>query len=123
MCEAGRILHHLRNGIEDPRNTILITGYQAEHTLGRKILQGHDEVPIFGEPMRLRAEVASLDQLSGHADQSELIEWMRPLAKGLKKVFLVHGEVGPANILGQLITKEYGIEVVVPGRGDQFELN
>ena len=123
MCEAGRILHHLRNGIEDPRNTVLITGYQAENTLGRKILEGHAEVPIFGEPMRLRAEVASLDQLSGHADQRELIEWMRPLAHGLKKVFLVHGDLAPANVLAQLIHKEFGIEVVVPGRGESFELN
>ena len=78
MCEGGRILHHLRNNIEDPRNTVLITGFQAENTLGRKILNGDREVPIFGEPMRLRAEVVSLDELSGHADQGELIEWMRP---------------------------------------------
>ena len=66
---AGRILHHLRNNIEDPRNTVLITGFQAEDTLGRKILRGR-EVPIFGEPMRVRAEIASLDELSGHADQA-----------------------------------------------------
>jgi metallo-beta-lactamase family protein len=123
MCEAGRILHHLRNGIEDPRNTVLITGFQAENTLGRKILEGQAEVSIFGEPMRVRAEVASLDQLSGHADQGELIEWMRPLAPGLKKVFLVHGEPAPANVLAGLIGKEFGIEVVVPARGDSFQLN
>jgi metallo-beta-lactamase family protein len=123
MCEAGRILHHLRNNIEDPRNTVLITGFQAENTLGRKILEGHAEVPIFGEPMRLRAEVASLDQLSGHADQRELIEWMRPLARGLKKVFLVHGEPEPAHVLAGLIGKEFGIEVVVPARGESFQLN
>src|SRR5262249_22266681 len=92
MCEAGRILHHLRNNIEDPRNTVLITGFQAENTLGRKIQEGQPEVNIFGEPMRLRAEVASLEELSGHADQRELLEWMRPLALGLKRVFLVHGE-------------------------------
>jgi len=123
MCEAGRILHHLRNGIEDPRNTVLITGFQAENTLGRKILEGQAEVSIFGEPMRVRAEVASLDQLSGHADQGELIEWMRPLAHGLKKVFLVHGELAPANVLAGLIAKEFGIEVVVPARGESFQLN
>ena len=95
MCEGGRILHHLRNNIEDPRNTVLITGFQAEHTLGRKILEGQPEVPIFGEPVKLRAEVTSLEELSGHADQRELIEWMRPVARGLKKVFLVHGEAAP----------------------------
>ena len=122
MCEAGRILHHLRNNIEDQRNTILITGFQAEHTLGRKILEGQPEVPIFGEPMKLRAEVASLDELSGHADQRELIEWMRPVARGLKKVFLVHGEPAPMAVLAAVIKKEYGIEVATPARGESFEL-
>ncbi len=123
MCEAGRILHHLRNNIEDPRNTVLITGFQAEHTLGRKILEGQHEVPIFGEPVRLRAEVAVLDELSGHADQRELIEWMRPLAHSLKKVFLVHGEVSQSEGLAAAIHAEYGLEAVIPSRGDTFLLN
>jgi metallo-beta-lactamase family protein len=118
MCEAGRILHHLRNNIEDPRNTVLITGFQAPYTLGRKILERQREVPIFGEPMTLRAEVVSLEELSGHADQHELIEWMRPFAKGLKKVFLVHGEPGPGATLAALITKEYGIDAHMPARGE-----
>jgi len=122
MCEAGRVLHHLRNTIEDPRNTVLITGFQGEHTLGRKILEGQSEVPIFGEPMRLRAEVCSLEELSGHADQRELIEWMRPIARGLKKVFLVHGEFAPGAALAQLIRKEFGIEAVQPSRGEHFTL-
>jgi len=122
MCEGGRVLHHLRNNIEDPRNTVLITGFQAEHTLGRKILEKHAEVPIFGEPVRLRAEVESLDELSGHADQKELIEWMRPLSKGLKKVFLVHGEVSQGAALAQVIEREYGIPAVQPERGDSFVL-
>jgi metallo-beta-lactamase family protein len=123
MCEAGRILHHLRNNIEDPRNTILITGFQAPYTLGRKILDRNREVPIFGEPMTLRAEVVSLEELSGHADQKELIEWMRPFAKGLKKVFLVHGEPGPGATLAALITKEYGIEAYMPARGESVTLS
>jgi metallo-beta-lactamase family protein len=123
MCEGGRILHHLRNNIEDPRNTVLITGYQAENTLGRKIEERHAEVPIFGEPMPLRAEVAVLDELSGHADQHELIEWMRPLASGLKRVFLVHGEVAAGAALAKVIQREYGIEAVQPARGESFDLN
>ena len=122
MMEAGRILHHLRNNIEDPRNTILITGFQAPYTLGRKILDHQREVPIFGEPMALRAEVVSLEELSGHADQHELIEWMRPFAKGIKKVFLVHGEPGPGATLAALITKEYGIEAYMPARGESVSL-
>jgi metallo-beta-lactamase family protein len=122
MCEAGRILHHLRNNIEDPRNTVLITGFQAEHTLGRKILEKQIEVPIFGEPVRLRAEVVSLDELSGHADQRELIEWMRPIAPDLKKAFLVHGEPAQGAALAKVIEREYGIEAIQPSRGDSFEL-
>ncbi len=122
MCEGGRVLHHLRNNIEDPRNTILITGYQAEYTLGRKIVEKQPEVPIFGEPMRLRAEVCSLDELSGHADQKELIEWIRPIAKGLKKVFLVHGEPDQGAALAQVIQKTYNIETVQATRGDTVNL-
>ena len=122
MCEAGRILHHLRNNIEDPRNTVLITGFQAPYTLGRKILERQREVPIFGEPMTLRAEVVSLEELSGHSDQKELIECMRPFAKGLKKVFLVHGEPGPGAALAALITKEYGIEAHMPARGESVTI-
>jgi len=122
MCEGGRILHHLRNNIEDPRNTILITGFQAAYTLGRKILEKQPEVPIFGEPMRLRAEVCSLDELSGHADQKELLDWMRPIAKGLKKVFLVHGEEDQSAALAQVIQKTYGIETIQATRGDTVNL-
>ena len=122
MCEAGRILHHLRNTISDPRNTVLITGFQAEHTLGRKILEGRSEVPIFGEPTPLRAEVAALEELSGHADQRELLEWMRPIAAGLKKVFLVHGEPHQGEALAQAIQKEFGLETAQPSRGEEFTL-
>jgi metallo-beta-lactamase family protein len=122
MCEAGRILHHLRNNIEDPRNTILITGFQAENTLGRKILEKLPEVSIFGEPMRLRAEVQHLNELSGHADQRGLIEWIRPMAKGLKKIFLVHGEPKQGEALKQVIEREYGIETIQPARGESYDL-
>ena len=123
MCEGGRILHHLRNNVEDSRNTILITGFQAENTLGRKILNGDREVPIFGEPMQLRAEVVSLDELSGHADQRELIEWMRPLAARLKRVFLVHGEPSQGAALAEVIRKEFRLDVQQPSRGHSFLLN
>ena len=123
MCEGGRILHHLRNNIGDPRNTVLITGFQAENTLGRKILNGEREVPIFGEPVELRAEVVALDELSGHADQRELIEWMRPLAPRLKRVFLVHGEPAQGAALAELIRQEFKLDVQQPSRGHSFLLN
>ncbi len=123
MCEAGRILHHLRNNIEDPRNTVLIVGYQAEHTLGRKLVERRPEVPIFGEPTRLRAEVVVINELSGHADQGELIAWIKPHAKALKRVFLVHGDVEQSQPLAAVIRETYGIDVVVPDRGDSFLLD
>jgi metallo-beta-lactamase family protein len=122
MCEGGRVLHHLKNNIGDPRNTVLITGYQAEHTLGRKIEEGWKEVPIFGEPMPLRAEVERLDALSGHADREELLAWMKPIAGGLKKVFLVHGETDQQTAFVKAIHERYGIDVIAPQRGQSFEL-
>jgi metallo-beta-lactamase family protein len=122
MCEAGRILHHLRNNIGDPRNTILIVGFQAENTLGRKLVEGQQEVPIFGDPVRVRAEVIVMNELSGHADQGELIAWMKPLAKSLKRAFLVHGEVAQAEPLAALIKTTYGVEAVIPDRGQSFDL-
>lgn len=122
MCEAGRVLHHLRNSIEDPRNTVLITGFQAEFTLGRKIVDRLPEVPIFGEPVRLRAEVHKLNELSGHADQHELIEWMQPMAPRLKKVFLVHGEPLAQQALAEAIRRAYSIEVTIPDRGESAPL-
>jgi metallo-beta-lactamase family protein len=123
MCEAGRILHHLRNNIENPRNTVLITGFQAEHTLGRKIVEKQPEVPVFGEPMRLRAEVAKINELSGHADQHELLDWIKPLVPRLKRVFLVHGEIAQAQALAAAIRETYNLEAVIPSRGDSFALH
>lgn len=122
MCEGGRILHHLKNNIGDPRNTILLTGYQAQNTLGRKIQERWPEVPIFGEPMRLRAEVEQLDALSGHADREEMLRWMEPIAKSLKRVFLVHGEPDQQAPFALAIRERYGLDVVVPERGQSFEL-
>lgn len=122
MCEGGRILHHLKNNIGDPRNTIVLTGYQAENTLGRKIKEHWKEVPVFGEPMRLRAEVEELPALSGHADRDEMLAWIRPIAGGLKKVFLVHGEVEQQTAFSETLRSTYGLEVIVPERGASFEL-
>jgi metallo-beta-lactamase family protein len=122
MCEAGRILHHLKNNIEDPRNTVLITGYQAENTLGRKIVERHAEVPIFGEPHRLRAEVAVMEELSGHADQKELLTWLAPMSGGLKRIFLVHGEPAQQEALAAAIQARFGIEAIAPERGQSFDL-
>ena len=121
MCEVGRVLHHLRHNISDPRNTVLITGFQAENTLGRKLVDGMKEVKIFGEPVEVGAEIASLQALSGHADQGELLAWMKPLTPGLKKVFLVHGESDQANLIAA-IRETFHVEAVAVRRGQSHEL-
>jgi len=122
MCEQGRILHHLRNSIEDSRNTVLITGFQAPDTLGRKLVEKWPEVRIFGEPMRVRAEISSLDELSGHADQGELLQWIKPMAPSLRKVFLVHGEPQQSQALAALLRSTYRLDAVCPTPGQSFEV-
>lgn len=123
MCEAGRILHHLRNNISNPKNTILITGFMAENTLGRKLVDKVPEVNIFGEPFPVRAEVVKLNELSGHADQRELLEWMEPITHGLKRVFLVHGEPAAQTALSTAIQARYKLPVTIPARGDSITLD
>jgi metallo-beta-lactamase family protein len=122
MCEAGRILHHLKNNVEDPRNTVLIPGFQAEHTLGRKIVEKQPEIPIFGDPYRLRAEVVKVNELSGHADQHELLAWIKPAVSGLKRIFLVHGEALQQAALARAIEETYAVPVTIPTRGESFRL-
>ena len=122
MCEQGRILHHLRNNLEDPRSTVLITGFQAVDTLGRKLIEKWPEVRVFGEPMQVRAEIASLDELSGHADHGELMRWIEPLVASLRRVFLVHGEPEQAEALAASLRKEHKLDVSVPAPGQSFQL-
>ncbi len=124
MCEAGRILHHLKNNIQDPRNTILFVGYQGEHTLGRKILDGKSPVPIFGDSYEVRAEIHKLEGYSGHADKNGLLTWLDKArqSKTPRYVFLVHGE--PENMfpLADAIKKRGLPRVEIPKRGQVFEV-
>jgi metallo-beta-lactamase family protein len=122
MAEAGRILHHLRNNIEDARNTVMIAGFQAEHTLGRRLVEGRQEVNIFGEPVRRRAEVVVINELSGHADQGDLLDWVSPIAAGLKGIFLVHGELPRQLALQAALKDRFNVPVHIPRRGDQVQL-
>ena len=122
MCEAGRILHHLRHNVGEPRNTILMAGYQAENTLGRKLRDGYTTVKIFGIPIDVRARVECLDELSGHADSGELLTWMEPMVRTLKRVFLVHGEPERSRALKAQIQERYGIDTRIPEPGEMYEL-
>ncbi len=98
MCEAGRVLHHLRYSIEDPKNTVLFVGYCAQNTLGWKIRNGDKRVNILGDPFSVRAKVEILDSFSGHADRSELLAYFDKMGGSKKNIFLVHGE--PEQSLG-----------------------
>jgi metallo-beta-lactamase family protein len=123
MCEGGRILHHLKNSIGDPRNTVLITGYQAENTLGRKLVDRLPQVPIFGDIYTRRAEVEIINELSGHADQRELLNWIAPIAKNLQRIFLVHGELPAQKALKRSIEERFGTNVEIPVRGQSYNLS
>ena len=123
MCEAGRILHHLRNNAEDPRNTVVIVGYCAEHTLGRRIVERQPEVRIFGEPHRLRAQVEVMNAYSAHADEPELVRFVGNLDRDrLRRIFLVHGDPPRQEALALAITAAGYARPQAPARGESFEL-
>ncbi len=146
MCEGGRVLHHLKNNIENPNSIILITGYQAQHTLGRKIVeiskaQVHpvksappvggavssevgqfDRVKIYGQEYHVKAKVISLDELSAHADQKDLLSYALHI-KNLKNVFLIHTEMPEAEAFSSLLKKEApSLSVNIPSQGQEFEI-
>jgi len=106
MAEVGRILHHLRNNIHDSRNTILITSWMAPHTLGRRLAEGEKHVRIFGEEHTVKAEVATINGLSAHADQPFLVEYASATKGTLRGVFLVHGEEKPALALTEKLGRD-----------------
>ena len=122
MAEAGRILHHLKNNIEDPRNSILITGWQAPHTLGRQLVDKRPEVKIFGERFKLNAEVATINGFSGHADRSELLDWVGHFEKKPTRAFIVHGDEQPSLDFAESL-RQVGIKQVdVPVMGQKFKV-
>ena len=115
MAEAGRIRHHLKNNIDDPRNLVLFVGYCAEHTLGAQILAGKNPVNIFGEPQAVRAQIASLDAFSGHADKNELERYVKSLTGSLKKISVIHGEESQALAFAETLRgMKPRAEVIVP---------
>jgi metallo-beta-lactamase family protein len=122
MCESGRILHHLKNNIENPKNTILVVGFMAKDTLGRKIVERQERVKIFGEEYKLRAQVEVFDAFSAHADRNELLEYVNQTKNSLKGVFVVHGEEEQSQALADGI-KSIGIQnVIVPDLGQEVTI-
>ncbi len=123
MAEAGRILHHLANNIENSNNIILIVGYCAEHTLGRRIVEKNPTVKIFGDEYSLNAEVIVMNSMSAHADSNELIEYCNKLDKGkLQNIFLVHGDEDQQDKFKKRLSENNFSSVTIPNRGDEFEI-
>ena len=123
MCTGGRVKHHLVNNITNPRNTIMFVGYQAVGTLGRRIVNGENEVRILGQKYRVKARVARINGFSAHADRDELFKWLEGLERPPRKVFVVHGESESAQRFGDYISEKTGWPVVVPEYRDEIVLD
>jgi len=127
MCEAGRILHHLKNNITNEKNTILIIGFMAEHTLGRRLVEARHEpgtlIKIFGDKYKANAKIRILNSFSAHADKNELLDYYRQFdEKKLKKVFLVHGELDQQEMLRDSLKELNICKVDIPIRGEVKEV-
>ena len=120
MCEAGRIKHHLKHNLWREKSTILFVGYQAEGTLGQRILDGAKHVKIFGEEISVNAQIESIDGYSGHADYVGLLDWIGKFEHKPKRIFLVHGNEKAMTSLSEKIKDEYSIETIIPSREEFF---
>ncbi len=123
MAEAGRIKHHLKHNLWRPECTILFVGYQAEGTLGRRILDGEKKVKIHGEEVAVKADIVKIDGFSAHADQKGLVEWLKGFRKTPGKVFLVHGEEDALKTLQRVILSETGIRAEIPAYGARYDIS
>ncbi|MFW5915243.1 MAG: MBL fold metallo-hydrolase [Planctomycetota bacterium] len=122
MCEGGRILHHLKHSVEDEKNTVLIVGYQAEHTLGRRLVRQEEEVKIYGDKYPLNADVVSIQALSAHADRDEMLQYYEETGFEVDRAFVVHGEPEQQKPFAQKL-QDLGADTIrIPERGQTFEL-
>lgn len=124
MCEGGRILHHLRNHLGKPNTTVLFVGYQAQHTLGRRLLEGNRDVRVYGVPVTVRARMERADAYSAHADRTGLLDWAEAVREQgrVTRFFLVHGEEDSALALARDLESRGTADVQVPERGTTYEL-
>jgi metallo-beta-lactamase family protein len=122
MCEGGRILHHLKHSVSDPKNIILIIGYMAVNTLGRRILEQQPEIKIFGELFPLKAEVVTINAFSAHADQSGLTAFVGNIPSRVGKIFIVHSEPTAAQVFSEKLKSLGHRDIVIPQTGQSFVL-
>lgn len=123
MAEAGRIKHHLKHNLWRPECTILFVGYQAEGTLGRKILDGSKSVRIHGEDISIKAEIDKIEGFSGHADQQDLMDWVSKIKEIRKGIFLVHGDEDARENMKRLLEESTPYQVLIPNLYERFDLN
>ncbi|MBI5724190.1 MAG: MBL fold metallo-hydrolase [Planctomycetes bacterium] len=122
MCEAGRILHHLKNNVEDESNTVIVVGFMAQHTLGRRIVERRDEIKIYGRFYKLLCRVEVLNGLSAHADAADFARCLGPIAPGLKAAFAVHGEGTQPAAMADILKKAGCKNTFIPKPGEKFQL-
>ena len=122
MCNAGRIVHHLKHNLWKEETHVLFVGYQAQNSLGRRIMDRPSFVNIHGERIPVRAQVHTLGGFSAHAGQKDLLDWMGAIAPSKPRVLLTHGEDGPRNILAQQVQKHFGLKPLLPQMGEVIEL-
>ena len=122
MCEAGRIRHHLKYNLWRPESTVLFVGYQAEGTLGRRLVEDEKIIQLFGDEIAVRADIRSIEGYSAHADQDELLDWLRGFQKPPREVFVTHGEPVAARTLAGLIQTELGFKATLPAWRQTFDL-
>lgn len=122
MCEAGRIRHHLKHNLWDKNSSIVFVGYQAEGTLGRTLIEGVDQVTLFGERIQVNAEIHNLEGFSGHADRDGLFNWISGFEKRPKQIFLVHGETESKEAFAYMLKEKLGYDPVIVREISEFEL-
>jgi metallo-beta-lactamase family protein len=123
MATGGRILHHLRQRLPDPKSTVLFVGYQAEGTRGRHLQEGAKEIKMFGQMIPVRAKIRTIDGFSAHADQAEILRWLQGFERPPQRTFIVHGEARAANSLSQLVRERLRWNVEIPAYGDRIDLS
>lgn len=122
MCNAGRILHHLKQNVWKPETNVVMVGYQAKGTLGRALIENNKIVSIFGEKIAVKAKIHTLGGFSAHAGQTELFDWIGAVAPSKPLIVVIHGEDEQRNALAQMIKKKAGLNCLMPAQGDIIEL-
>jgi len=121
MCHGGRIMHHLKHRLWNEKNCVIFVGFQVEGTLGREIIDGYEYVKIYGEDIIVKAQVETINGFSAHADQSDMLEWMSHI-KGLKNLYLMHGEESKMKIFAKKIKEELNIDAKTVQYAESVEL-